>query len=192
MGRISLNEAKQKFLEFYQSENRMPSYQEICEIFDYQSKNAAFRLVKKLVDADILAKSSGGRLVPKNLSGLRVLGTVQAGFPTPAEEDLLDTISLDEYLVSNPQATFLVKVSGDSMIEGGIHPGDLVLVDRGRSPRNGDVVLAQIDNEWTLKFFDKKGQKVRLVPGNAKYPVLEPKMELKIGGVITGSVRKYY
>lgn len=170
----------------------MPSYAEICTLFGYKSKNAAFRLVKKLLDAGVLAKSSGGRLIAKNLGGLRVLGIVQAGFPTPAEEEVLDTISLDDYLIRNPQSSFLLRVSGDSMIDEGIRPDDLVIIERGRPPKNGDIVLAQIDNEWTLKFFEKRGEAVRLIPGNKNYPVLTPRQELKVAGVVSSVVRRYF
>ncbi|MBU0506809.1 MAG: transcriptional repressor LexA [bacterium] len=186
-----LNSVKENFLAFYRDQGRMPSYAEVCKIFGYKSKNAAYRLVQKLLDADILAKSDGGRLVPKNLGGLRLLGSIQAGFPTPAEEEVLDTVSLDEYLVTKPQASFLLRVFGESMIDEGIKPDDLVIIERGRTPKNGDIVLAQIDNEWTLKFFEKHSGKVRLVPANKKFPVLYPKTELNIAGVVTSVVRKY-
>lgn len=183
---------KEIFLEYFRREGRMPSYSEICDLFEYKSKNAAFRLVKKLIDVGFLTKSAKGRLVPQGpLRPLRVLGTVQAGFPTPAEEEHLDTLSLDDYLIGKPEASFLVRVTGDSMCEEGIMAGDLVIVERNRTPKNGDVVIAQIDGDWTLKFFDKKGTVVRLIPGNKNYPVLIPKVELKIGGVVTSVIRKY-
>ena len=119
------------------------------------------------------------------------MGSIQAGFPTPAEEEVLDTVSLDEYLVAKPQASFLLRVFGESMIDEGIRPDDLVIIERGRTPKNGDIVLAQIDNEWTLKFYEKRSGKVRLVPANKKFPVLYPKTELNITGVVTSVVRKY-
>jgi len=122
---------------------------------------------------------------------LRWLGSVEAGFPSPAEEELLDTMSLDEYLVENRESTYLVRVSGDSMKDAGILPGDLVLVERGRQPKNGDIVIAQIDEDWTMKFYEKSGAKVRLVPANAKYKPIEPKMELVVAGIVTAVVRKY-
>jgi repressor LexA len=145
------------------------------------------------VEAGLVAKSAGGKLVPKGLlNSLKVLGTVQAGFPSNAEELLLNTISLDDYLVQNPEASFLLRVSGDSMIDEGIRPGDLVIVERGRTPKNGDVVLAQIDDEWTLKFFEKKAGSVKLIPGNKNYPVLIPRQELKVAGVVVSTIRKYF
>lgn len=183
---------KQRLRAFFSDEGRLPSYAEVCSLFGYRSKNAAFRLVKRLIELGVVEKSSGGRLVPKNLlHGLKLLGTVQAGFPSPAEEDLLDTLSLDDYLIAKKEASFLLRVTGDSMIDEGIMPGDLVIVERGRRPKVGDIVLAHIDNDWTLKFFAKQDGKACLKPGNKKYPTLYPKTELSITGVVTSVVRKY-
>ncbi len=121
----------------------------------------------------------------------RILGLVEAGWPSPAEEELRDTLSLDEFLVQNPDASFLLKVSGDSMTGAGILPGDLVIVDRGQIAKNGDIVVAEVDGEWTMKFLKKSGDRVYLVPANPKYKPIQPKNELKITGVVTAVVRKY-
>ncbi len=121
----------------------------------------------------------------------RVLGLVEAGWPSPAEEELRDTLSLDEFLVQNPDASFLLKVSGDSMTGAGIMPGDLVIVDRGQTAKSGDIVIAEVDGEWTMKFLKKSGDAVYLVPANPKYKPIKPQRELKITGVVTAVVRKY-
>ena len=84
-----------------------------------------------------------------------MLGMVTAGFPSPAEEELVDALSLDDYLIGNRQATFILKVSGDSMRDAGILPDDLVIVDRGLNPKNGDIVIAEVDGEWTMKYLKK-------------------------------------
>jgi SOS regulatory protein LexA len=123
--------------------------------------------------------------------GYRVLGLVEAGWPSPAEEELRDTLSLDEFLVTNPDASFLLKVSGDSMTGAGILPGDLVIVDRGETAKSGDIVIAEVDGEWTMKFFRKSGDDVYLVPANPKYKPIRPQRELRIAGVVTAVVRKY-
>lgn len=184
--------ARNVLWRFFRREGRLPSYGEMCPLFGYSSKNASFRLTKKLIDAGFIEKSSTGRLIPKQLSmPLKILGSVQAGFPSPAEEELLDTLTLDDYMISNPQATFLLKVSGDSMIDEGIKPGDLVLIDKSRRAKNGHIVLAEIDGEWTLKFLEKRGQKVRLIAANNKYPPFEPRQELVIAGVVVGVIRRY-
>lgn len=194
MSKIDLNDAQSRIARFYRVEGRMPSYSEICRIFEYKSKNAAYRLVKKMIDAGIVSKSAGGKLVPQDLGKpVKVLGTVQAGFPTAAEDDTVwDSISLDEYLITNPQHSFMLRVMGESMIEEGIRPGDMVIVERGRFPKTGDVVLAMIDNDWTLKYYENLKGRVRLVPGNKDYPALVPKTELKVGGVVTSVIRKYF
>jgi len=169
----------------------MPSYSEIAEILGFSSKNAAFKFVEKLVKFNIVEKDSKGKLIPKSLTDpIKVLGVVEAGFPSPAEEELLDTISLDRWLINNPVSTFMLKVTGDSMIEAGIMPGDYVLVDRAITPQNGDVVIAQVDGQWTMKNLRKKGKEITLLPANSKYNPIKPKNELKIAGVVTAVIRK--
>lgn len=187
-------DAKVKALrEFVRRERRMPGYREMLRLFGYRSKNAVFGLLRKLADSGHLAKGRTGKLAPTGrLTGhVRLLGHVQAGFPSPAEEELLDTLSLDEFLIRRPEATFLLKVTGDSMLDAGIHPGDMVLVERGTAPKPGDIVVAQVDDEWTLKYYGKDRQGVRLDPANAKYAVIRPKRSLTLGGIVRAVVRKY-
>lgn len=177
---------------FYLKKRRMPSYSEMMTLFRLRSKNSVFKRVATLVRNGFMDKDAGGKLLPLNLGrGLRVLGVVAAGFPSPAEEELSDTISLDEYLISSPQATYMLKVDGDSMIDAGIRPGDLVLVQRNLTPKSGDIVVARIDNEWTLKYFEKRSSGVCLRAANKKYPPIIPKQELTIAGVVVANVRKY-
>jgi len=93
---------------------------------------------------DELDESPG---VPVDHGGIRVLGCVEAGFLSPAEEELVDTLSLDDLLIQNKEATFLLRVSGDSMTGASILPGDMVIVDRGMIAKIGDIVIAQVDGE---------------------------------------------
>ncbi len=120
-------------------------------------------------------------------------GTVKkAGFPSPADEELSDTLSIDDLLIENPEATFLLKVSGNSMSGAGILPGDMVLVDKGQSPKSGDIVIAEVDGEWTMKYLNKeKDSVITLMPANPCYKPIKPKKELRIAGVVTAVVRKY-
>jgi repressor LexA len=122
---------------------------------------------------------------------IRMLGLVEAGFPTSAGEELLDTMSLDEYLIENKEATYLLKVKGDSMIDAGIMEGDLVIVERGRPARVGDIVVAEVDREFTLKYLRKKGSEMFLEAANKKYKPIYPKEELKILAVLRAVIRKY-
>ena len=170
----------------------MPSFSEIGELVGFSSKNAVSKFVNKLVQNGVVEKDEKGKLIPGSIAATaRVLGTVEAGFPSPAEEELADTMSLDDLLIQNPQATFLLKVSGDSMSGAGILPGDMVIVDKGQTPKSGDIVIAEVDGEWTMKYLKKRGFDVALIPANPKYKPIKPKKELKIAGVVTAVVRKY-
>jgi SOS regulatory protein LexA len=177
---------------FWRRNRRLPTYSEMCRIFGYSSKNAAFRLARKLIEEGYIEKDATGHLTPRSdRLGLPLVGYVQAGFPSPAEEELIDAISLDEYLIEKPEASFLLKVSGDSMIDAGIHEGDLVIIERGREAKPGDIVLACVDGDWTLKTYRRAGGKVELVPANPKYPVIRPEGELTIGGIVRAAMRRY-
>ncbi len=176
---------------FLKTNHRMPSYAEMTGLFRVQSKNAVAKIIEKLCAEGSIRKDASGRLLPHRLTSARMLGTVEAGFPSPAEEEMADTMSLDEYLIHNHDASFLLKVSGDSMINAGIHQGDLVIVERGRTPKSGDIVVAEIDHEWTMKYYEKRGNKIILIAANPRYPPFVPKEELVITGVVTGVVRKY-
>ena len=189
--RIDWNAVAKKLRGFYSKHRRPPSFEEIRKLFNYKSKHTAHWLVGKLLEKGLFKKDSKGKLLLDGLAGIRLLGTVQAGWPSPAEEELRDTINLDDYLIRNHDQSFLIKVTGDSMIDAGIQPGDLVIVERGRTPQNRDIVIAQVDGEWTLKYYEKRGSGVRLVPANSKYPIITPKEELKIGGVVVSCVRRY-
>ncbi|MDA8240603.1 MAG: transcriptional repressor LexA [Nitrospiraceae bacterium] len=177
---------------FYSRSGRMPSFSEIGEMTGIRSKNAVYKLVNKLAQLRVLERDAKGRLIPGSIAApVKILGTIEAGFPSPAEEELVDTLSLDNLLIQNPEATFLLKVSGDSMSGAGILPGDMVLVDKGQTPRSGDIVIAEVDGEWTMKYLRKRGENVALIPANPNYKPIRPKKELKIAGVVTAVVRKY-
>jgi SOS regulatory protein LexA len=188
----TIKSVEKKIMEFFRKQGRMPTYSEMVNLLNVRSKSVVNFWVNKLLAEDILKKDAKGFLKPARRSlPLPVVGEVQAGFPSPAEEELRDTISLDEYLISRPESSFLLKVSGDSMIGEGIKPGDLVIVEKGREPRNGDVIIAEVDGEWTMKYFRKKRGGIVLESANPAYPPIKPKTELRVGGVITAVIRKY-
>ncbi|MBC8413228.1 MAG: repressor LexA [Nitrospira sp.] len=178
--------------DFYHRQGRMPSFAELGELLGLKSKNAVSKLVKKMEALNVIQQDAKGRLLPGSLAmPLKILGTVKAGFPSPAEEELADTLSLDSFLIQDREATFMLKVSGDSMSEAGILPGDMVIVNKGQTPKSGDIVIAEVDGEWTMKYLKKRGNSVALIPANPKYKPIQPKHELKIAGVVTAVVRKY-
>jgi len=177
---------------FYYEKGRMPSFSEIGGMFRLTSKSSVHKLVGRLEDIGAVSRDNKGRLIPVSIKApVKVLGTVEAGFPSPAEEELADTLSLDDLLIQNREASFLLKVSGDSMSGAGILPGDMVIVDRGQTPKSGDIVIAEVDGAWTMKYLKKRGDSVALLPANPNYKPIRPKNELKIAGVVTAVVRKY-
>src|SRR5436309_6145749 len=177
---------------FYRSHKRMPSYRELTAVVGYRSKNAAYKLVTRLIEQGWLEKDAAGKLLPGRLfHTVPVLGTVTAGFPSPAEEELADTMSLDEFLMTNKEATYILKVNGESMIEAGILPGDMLLVERGAEARDGDIVIAQVDREWTMKYFRRRGRQVFLEAANKDFKLFYLTEELKIAAVVRAVIGKY-
>ena len=190
---IQLAEKIRLLRHFWRQERRPPTYAEMLDLFDYRSKNAVFGLLAKLEEAGYVSKDANGRvaLLPRLTGTVRVLGSIAAGFPAPEEEQAADAITLDEYLVRNPDRTFLLTVRGDSMIDAGILPGDIVLVEKGPRPGPNDTVVACVDDEWTLKYYVRDRAGVRLEPANRKYRFIRPRHSLEIGGVVRAVIRKY-
>lgn len=183
---------KNKIISFYKRRSRMPTYAELMAIYGFKSKNSVFKLVKKMAEENFLHKDDQGRLLPGRLfKKIRVLGLVEAGFPSPAEEELADTMSLDEYLVKNRESTFMLRVKGESMKDAGIMDGDMVLVERNTTPKDGQIVIAEVDGDWTIKYLRSGSKKPYLEPANKKFHNIYPESELKIAAVVKAVVRKY-
>jgi len=182
----------QPLIQFYRRRRRMPSLRELARLWGFRSQNAADKLAHQLIELGFLTKDTAGKLLPTRLFyAVRVLGTVEAGFPSPAEEELGDTMDLDEFLIKHKEATYMLKVTGDSMRDAGILPGDMVLVERGLEPHDGDIVIAHIDHAWTMKYLRKRGRKIWLEPANKRYKPIFPAEELKIAAVVIAVIRKY-
>ncbi len=189
----TLEKVQKIIADFFRENRRMPSYGEMIDLLGVRSKSVVNFWTDKLIDAGIMEKDRKGHLTfTKTSWGIPMVGSIQAGFPSPEEEALYDVIDLDEYLITKPEASFLLQVSGDSMIGEGIRAGDLVVVEKGRAPKNGDVVIAEVDGEWTMKYFRKQGELIVLEAANPKYPAIKPQNELKLGGIVTAVVRKYH
>jgi len=193
MEKRTVKTVEKRLLDFFKVYRRMPTYSEMLTVLGVRSKSVVHFWIRKLLKEGILEKDRGGFLRPVQQGfALPLVGEIQAGFPSPAEEELRDLISLDEYLITRPESSFILKVSGDSMTGEGIKPGDLVIVEKGREPKDGDVVIAQVDGEWTMKFFRKKGKQIVLEAANPKYDPIKPREELRIAGVISAVIRKYH
>ena len=186
------NEYKNKLLAFYHREKRMPTYTEMMKLFQFKSKNAVARLVEKFIDAGIATKDHLGRLIPlAGINDIPLLGQVTAGFPATVEEEMQDTVNLDEYLSAKKESTYMLTVDGNSMIDAHIADGDMVLVEKTDKARDGDIVIADIDGEFTMKYFKKKGDNVWLEPANSDFKPIYPVQYLRINAVVKAVIRKY-
>ncbi len=117
--------------------------------------------------------------------------TVSAGFPSPADDFIDKQLDLNDHLIYNKEATFYVKVSGDSMINAGIYDGDLLIVDKSLTPKNNSIVIAIINNEFTVKRLKLNNGSIILMPENSKYLPIEfdEASDLSIWGVVTNVIR---
>lgn len=120
------------------------------------------------------------------------LESVSAGFPSPADDYLENRLDLNDYLIRNPAATFFVRVTGDSMIDAGIHSGDILVVDRSLTPKDGSVVIAVIDGELTVKRILQKKNKIYLLPENNSFKPIEitSEMHFEVWGVVSYVIHK--
>ena len=118
---------------------------------------------------------------------------VPAGFPSPADDHIEKKLDLNDYLIKQKEATFFVRIKGDSMIDAGIHDNDIVIVDKSQKASNGDIVLASIDGDFTVKLLSTHKSKYRLLAANEKYKPIEinESMQFDVWGVVTGAVRKF-
>lgn len=115
-----------------------------------------------------------------------------AGFPSPADDCLERPLDLHELVVAHPAATFFVRVQGDSMTGAGLNSGDLLVVDRSLEPKNGNIIVALLNGEFTVKRLKKIGKKIYLAPENPNYPTIEvaEESDFRVWGVVTYSVSK--
>lgn len=130
-----------------------------------------------------LASSKKGKKVPAYLG-------VAAGFPSPADDFLEDKLDLNEKLIRHPAATFFVRVAGNSMIKAGIHSGDLLIVDRSLEPKHGNIVVAIIEGEFTVKRISKKGEQIYLMPENPRFKPIQITNDsnFQVWGIVTNVI----
>jgi repressor LexA len=145
------------------------------------------RAIEVLIGND----KSGDQDLLDNAVLVPLVGTVAAGAPILAEENIEEYVAFPKAMVrSGTSKTFVLKVKGDSMIEAGIHEGDMALIKQTRTANNGDIVVALIEDEATLKYLQKERNQVKLLPANKKYkPIVTKKVEIL--GKMIGLMRSY-
>src|SRR3989339_1983656 len=179
-----------KLESFYGENKRMPTYSEMLKLFGFKSKNAVFKVVEKLIEAGLVAKDHLGRLIPSETFGeVPMLGFVTAGFPATVEEEMADTVNLDDLLIKNKPLTYMLEVDGDSMIDAHIEKGDMVLVEKTNQAEDREIVIAEVDGEFTMKYFRKEGNKIWLEPAKENYKPIFPKESLNVLAVLKAVIR---
>jgi repressor LexA len=180
--------------DYYAEAKRIPSLQRIAALMGFASKTAAKKLLGRFEQSGLVERTPDDdawiptrRFFERPLAGMNV----RAGAPDLVEGAAGEPFLVDDFLVRTPSRTVMVPVKGDSMVEAGIHEGDIVVVERTRSAKSGDFVIAIVDNEFTLKELCTERGRFVLKPRNKAYPVIRPKGELEIFGVVTGLVRRY-
>ena len=201
-GRIS--KKQQEILDYMKNEilNRgfPPSVREICEAVNLKSTSSVHSHLEALEKNGYIRRDAtkpraieiiddNFNLVRREVVNVPLVGTVAAGQPILAVENIDAYFPIPAEYMPNEQS-FMLTVKGDSMINAGIFDGDKVIVKKTPYAKNGDIVLAFIDNGYTLKTYRQKDGKVWLQPENPEYPIIEPKESLTIFGVATGIARQ--
>lgn len=181
-----------KLQDYYADHGVLPPYSTVMVLLGFKSKSPVAALVTRLKLQGFLEATAEKRLKPgRRFFERPIFDSVRAGLPSPADNSSQDTLTIDEYLVNSPSNTVLVTVKGDSMIDAGIMPGDTVVVEKRNVAKVGDLVIAIVDNEFTLKTLGKEKAQFTLIPANAAYPIIRPQATLEIFGVVVGQFRKY-
>jgi repressor LexA len=182
----------EKLQDYYAEHKVIPSYSVLANLWGISAKSWVAECVKRFEEAGYLDWTPDRQLKPGRRFFERRLAesTVQAGLPNPAISDGYDLITIDDYLVRVPSKTSLLRVKGDSMIDAGIHEGDLIVVEQQPNANVGDIVVAIVDNEFTVKYLEREKAGFVLKPANKAYPVIRPRGRLEIFGVMAGLVRR--
>jgi len=182
----------EKLQDYYAEHKVIPSYSVLATLWGISAKSWVSECVRRFEEAGYLDWTPDRQLKPGPRFFERRLAhdPVQAGLPNPALADGYDLVTLDDYLVRVPSKTSLVRVKGESMIDAGIHDGDLIVVEQQPNANVGDIVVAIVDNEFTVKTLDREKGGFVLKPANKAFPVIRPKGRLEIFGVMAGLVRR--
>ncbi|MEO8135072.1 MAG: S24 family peptidase [Betaproteobacteria bacterium] len=177
--------------DYYARHGVLPSYATLSELAGFKAKSWAHTLVRMLRDEGFVELTPQRRLKPGPRFFERELAeSVRAGLPDQVPDTPPQTITIDSYLISRPSQTSLVRVKGDSMINAGILDGDLAVVEWRTDAWPGNIVVAVVDGDFTLKYLDRDRDGYFLRAANDAYPVIRTQGRLEVSGVMVGLVRR--
>src|SRR2546421_3530375 len=168
--------------DYYAAHRALPSYSSIGTLLGLRSKASVAAVVARLKLGGFVESTPDRRLAPTRRFFERPLADspVHAGLPNPIDDAPTDALTLDDYLIERPSQTVLVRVKGDSMQDAGILDGDLVVVEKRAAAQRGDIVVAIVDNQFTLKRLESESGQFVLKPENKAYPTIRPEGALEI------------
>ena len=176
---------------YWKAHNVFPAMAQLCDVVGLSAKSSVFALVGRLSEAGYLQRVEGRIAPTKKFFARPLLGPVRAGQPQPVSQEEPELLTLDDYLIDEPNRTSLHRVKGDSMKDLGIYDGDLLAVEHNSPTKTGDVVVAYADGELTVKTLrlDSEG-KYFLEAANSAYAPIHPTTSLELLGVVVSVVRR--
>ncbi len=174
----------------WKAHKSFPSLAKLADLLGMSSTGSVFEMVARLEEAGYLTRKDGRVAPGRRFFAYPVLGTVRAGVPQPASDESFDFLSVEELLIREPNKTAMCHVRGDSMKDAGLMDGDVVIVETNSIVEAGDIVVAAVDGQLTVKYLRKaKDGAYFLEPANAEYEPIHPRSSLDIVGLVTGSFR---
>jgi repressor LexA len=175
----------------WKSHKSFPSLAKVAELVGMSSTGSAFEMVARLEEAGYLTRKDGRVAPGKRFFSYPLLGRVRAGLPQPASDESFEFLSVEELLIREPNRTAMCHVRGDSMRDAGLLDGDVVIVETNSIVEPGDIVVASVDGQVTVKYLRKAKDGYFLEPANPAYETIHPKASLDIVGLVTGSFRTF-
>lgn len=178
---------------YWKDHKAFPSMARLADVLGLASSGGVFKVIGRLVDAGYLERVDGRIAPTRDFFALPVLGRVRAGLPQAEDQSVgLDTLGVEDFLIRHPERTVLCRVRGDSMRDAGMLDGDMVVVERNRPTQAGDIVVALVDNEMTVKYlYPVKGSGGWVLkPAHPDYPDILAQSSLEVVGVVVGVFRR--
>lgn len=183
------DQALNKVQQFYLKRRRIPNYKEMQKLFNNPPCTAVAYSVFKWKQAGILAEVDQGLKPTSKFFGLPLLGTIKAGYPT-AEDGYLQRMLLQDYLIENPKTSYLLQINHGGLLEAGINAGDVVIVDKSKKPKSGDIIASRFGNEWLLSYHEVDKPTAATIQNRYSFSLKMKNSDLD-RGVVVSVIRKY-
>lgn len=176
---------------YWHDHKAFPSMAKLAQVLGMASTGGVFKAIGRLVDAGYLERLDGRIAPTREFFALPVMGSVRAGLPQPEDQSAgTELVSVEDYLIRHPDRTVFCRVKGDSMKDAGMKDGDMVVVERHRPTKPGDIVVALVDGEMTVKYLYPLQSGWVLKPANPDYPDILAQQSLEVLGVVVGVFRR--